>query len=163
MKFNKHVSSSRRKSRRRYYNAPSHIRRKIMSVGLSKAICREQGVPRLTLPIRKDDIVKVITGKYKDESPGKVVRVHRKKYRLYIENIQREKANGAQVKVPIHYSNVIITKLKMDGYRKRLLSKAVENKQKARAYLNMDPKGLKKAKDKKKPESKKPKDTQDLD
>eukprot|EP00483_Globobulimina_turgida_P006306 UN06316 len=116
MKFNKYVSSSRRKARRRHFNAPSHIRREIMGVAVSKQLCRDYGVPRLTLPIRRDDVVKVTTGKFKDEAPAKVVRVHRKMYRLFIENIQREKANGAQVKVPVHYSNVVITKLKLDGY-----------------------------------------------
>jgi len=146
MKFNKFVSSSRRKARRRHYNAPSHIRRKIMGVALSKQLCREYGVPRLTLPIRRDDVVKVITGKFKEETPSKVVRVHRKKYRLFVENIQREKANGAQVKVPVHYSNVVITKLKLDGFRKNLIKKKVQRKLRARKYLGLDPSGLKQKK-----------------
>merc|ERR1739842_52733 len=101
---------------------------KIMGVALSKQLCREYGVPRLTLPIRRDDVVKVITGKFKEETPSKVVRVHRKKYRLFLENVQREKANGAQVKVPIAYSNCVITKLKLDGYRKEILKRKVRSK-----------------------------------
>ena len=88
------VSSSRRKNRKRHYTAPSHVRQWKMGVRLSKALCREYGVPRLSIPIHKDDVVRVMTGKFKDEPPSKVVRVHRKKYRLFIENIQREKANG---------------------------------------------------------------------
>lgn len=146
MKYNKYVSSSRRKNRRRHFNAPSHIRRQIMGVALSKQLCREYGVPRLTLPIRRDDVVKVITGKYKDETPSKIVRVHRKKYRLFVENIQREKANGAQIKVPIHYSNVVITKLKLDGFRKNLIKKKVQRKLRARKRLGLDPSGLKQSK-----------------
>lgn len=88
------MSSSRRKNRRRFFNAPSHIRRQIMSVAVSKQICKQYGIPRLTLPIRREDTVRVICGKFKSEEPGKVVRVHRRKYRVFIENIQREKANG---------------------------------------------------------------------
>merc|ERR1739848_171121 len=38
MKFNKMVTSSRRKNRKRHFNAPSHIRRKIMSSTLSKVL-----------------------------------------------------------------------------------------------------------------------------
>jgi len=146
MKFNKFVSSSRRKNRRRHFNAPSHIRRQIMGVALSKQLCREYGVPRLTLPIRRDDVVKVITGKFKDETPAKVIRVHRKKYRLFVDNIQREKANGAQVKVPVHFSNVVITKLKLDGYRKNLIKKKVQRKLRGRKRLGLDPEGIKQIK-----------------
>merc|ERR1712154_225948 len=104
------------------------------------------GVPRLTLPIRRDDVVKVITGKFKDETPAKVQRVHRKKYRLFVENIQREKANGAQVKVPVHFSNVVITKLKLDGYRKNLIKKKVQRKLRVRKRLGLDPEGIKQIK-----------------
>lgn len=65
-----------------------------MGVALSKALCREHGVPRLTLPIRKEDTVRVVRGKYKDESAAKVIRVQRRKYRVFVDSIQREKANG---------------------------------------------------------------------
>jgi large subunit ribosomal protein L26e len=37
---------------------------------------------------------------------GKVVQVYRKKFVIYIERIQREKANGATVYVGIHPSKV---------------------------------------------------------
>merc|ERR1712189_154675 len=38
MKLNKDVSGSRRKQRCRHFNAPSHLRRKIMSAPLSKKL-----------------------------------------------------------------------------------------------------------------------------
>lgn len=117
-----------------------------MGVALSKQLCQEYGVPRLTLPIHRDDVVKVVTGKFKDEAPSKVVRVHRKKYRLFVDNIQREKANGSSVKVPVHYSNVVITKLKLDGYRKNLIKRKVQQKRRARERLGLDPAGTTKAK-----------------
>jgi len=164
MKYNKAVSRSTRKNRRRFFNAPSHIRRKIMSVAVSKAVCREYGVPRLTLPIRRDDVVKVVRGKYKNETPAKVMRVQRRKYRIFIDNIQREKVNGASVKVPIHYSNVIITKLKTDHYRTRLIKKKVQNKLKARKRLGLEPGGVKKeAKETKEKQPKAEKPQTDLD
>merc|ERR1712173_174803 len=82
----------------------------------------------------------------KDETPAKVIRVHRKKYRLFVDNIQREKANGAQVKVPVHFSNVVITKLKLDGYRKNLIKKKVQRKLRGRKRLGLDPEGIKQIK-----------------
>lgn len=45
-------------------------------------------------------------GHYKGQQVGKVVQVYRKKFVIYIERIQREKANGASVYVGIHPSKV---------------------------------------------------------
>lgn len=59
MKLNKFVTSSRRKNRKRHFNAPSHIRRKIMSSPLSKELRQKYSVR--SMPIRKDDEVQVRT------------------------------------------------------------------------------------------------------
>ncbi|GAB6023447.1 60S ribosomal protein L26 [Chamberlinius hualienensis] len=121
MKFNPFVSSSRRKNRKRHFNAPSHIRRKIMSSPLSKELRQKYSVR--SMPVRKDDEVQVVRGHYKGQQVGKVVQCYRKKYVVYIERIQREKANGASVYVGIHPSNVVIVKLKMDKDRKKILER----------------------------------------
>merc|ERR1711915_810450 len=92
MKLNPFVSSSRRKNRRRHFQAPSHIRRKIMSAPLSKDLKTKYNVR--SMPVRKDDEVIVTRGYYKGQQTGKVTQVYRKKYVIYIERIQREKANG---------------------------------------------------------------------
>jgi len=115
-----------------------------MSVACAKHICKEYGVPRMTLPIRREDTVKIVRGKFKEEAPSKVVTVNRSKYRLYIENVQRERGNGATVKVPIHYSNVILTKLKLDGYRKRLIAKLVERKKNCKNKIRIRRQSIKK-------------------
>merc|ERR1712228_354630 len=121
MKLNKHVSSDRSKSRKRHFTAPSHIRRRLMSAPLSKELRTKYGVR--SMPIRKDDEVQVTRGHYKGQQVGKVVQCYRKKYVVYIERIQREKANGAQVYVGIHPSKVVIVKLKMDKDRKKILER----------------------------------------
>ena len=51
MKLNKNVTSSRRKQRKRHFEAPSHIRRKLMSAPLSKELRQKYGVR--SMPIRK--------------------------------------------------------------------------------------------------------------
>ena len=121
MKFNKEVSSSRRKARKRHFNAPSHMRRKVMSSPLSKDLRQKYNVR--SIPIRKDDEVQVVRGHYKGQQVGKVVQVYRKKFVVHIERIQREKANGASVHVGIHPSKVVIVKLKMDKDRKGILDR----------------------------------------
>lgn len=57
MKRNPNVSSSARKSRKAHFNAPSHVRRIIMTSMLSKDLQQKHGVK--SLPIRKDDEVSV--------------------------------------------------------------------------------------------------------
>lgn len=42
------------------------------------------------------------------------------------------------MKVPISYSNLVITKLKLDGFRHALIKKKVANKKRARKYLGLD-------------------------
>uniref|UniRef100_A0A4W2C9R8 Endoplasmic reticulum-Golgi intermediate compartment protein n=1 Tax=Bos indicus x Bos taurus TaxID=30522 RepID=A0A4W2C9R8_BOBOX len=102
MKFNPFVTSDRSKNRKRHFNAPSHVRRKIMSSPLSKELRQKYNVR--SMPIRKDDEVQVVRGHYKGQQIGKVVQVYRKKYVIHIERVQREKADGTTVHVGLHPS-----------------------------------------------------------
>merc|ERR1712060_561003 len=99
MKYNAHVSSSRRKQRKAHFLAPSSIRRKLMTSPLSKELRQKYNVR--SMPIRKDDEVQVVRGQYKGQQVDKVVQCYRKKFVVYIERIQREKASGATVYVGI--------------------------------------------------------------
>ena len=51
--------------------------------------------------------------------------------RIYIERIQREKANGATTNVGIHPSKVAIVKLKMDKDRKAILDRRAKGRAEA--------------------------------
>jgi large subunit ribosomal protein L26e len=128
MKYSADVSSSRRKSRRDYFTAGSEARRTLMSASLSKELRKQFGVR--SLPIRKEDKVKVVRGENKD-SEGKVTVVYRKKFIINIERVQQEKANGAPVPVGIHPSKVVITEVKMDKDRKNLIERKAKGR---RAY-----------------------------
>ena len=109
MKTHVEVSSSRRKQRRAHFTAPSHIRHRIMSSSLSKDLRKKWGVR--SLPIRKDDEVVVLRGTRKG-TKGKVIQVFRKKFAIHIDKLTKNKANGAPYQLPIHPSNVAITKVK---------------------------------------------------
>ena len=125
MKYNKNVSSSRRVNRRAHFNAPSHMRRVMMSSRLSKELREKYHVTRV--PIRKDDEVVVMRGAAKGRE-GKITEVYRKKWVVHIDKITREKANGAVVPIGIHPSNVMITKLKLDKDRRALLERRDKSK-----------------------------------
>merc|ERR1711907_487452 len=120
MKQKATVASSRRKSRKAYFTAPSHLRRKLMSARLAEDLSKKYSVR--SLPIRRDDEVNIMRGKFADRS-GKVTQVYRKKWRIHVERVTRDKANGQTVPVGIHPSKVTITKIKLDKDRKALLDR----------------------------------------
>ena len=75
--------------------------------------------------------LQVVRGHYKGQQVGKIVQCYRKKFRVYIERIQREKANGATVNVGIHPSKLVIVKLKMDKDRKAILDRRAKGRAEA--------------------------------
>jgi len=125
MKFNADISSSRRKSRKAHFSAPSSLRRKIMSSALSKEL-RAKHHAR-SLPVRKDDEVRIVRGKYKGRE-GKVTQVYRKKWVIHVDRVQRDKSNGATAPIGIHPSNVVITTIKLDKDRRAILDRKATKK-----------------------------------
>ncbi len=115
------ISKKPRKQRRFLYNAPLHLKRKMLAAHLSKEL-REK-YKRRSLPLRKGDEILVMRGKFKGRA-GKVSRVNLKKYRVYIEGITRKRTVGTEVQVPIHSSNLQTTNLNLvDKRRIRILER----------------------------------------
>ncbi|KAJ8558641.1 hypothetical protein ON010_g8807 [Phytophthora cinnamomi] len=75
-----------------------------------------------SLPIRKEDEVMIVRGSQKSRE-GRVTAVYRKKFVIHVERVVREKANGASVPIGIDASKVVITKLKLDKDRKKILER----------------------------------------
>ena len=114
------VSSDRRKARKAYFNAPSHVRRVLLSAPLSKELRAQYGIR--SLPIRREDEVLVTRGSKKGQE-GKVSSVYRLKFAIQVDKISKEKSNGASVPINIHPSKVVITKLHLDKDRKALIQR----------------------------------------
>jgi large subunit ribosomal protein L26e len=127
------VASSRRKSRKAHFSAPSSERRVIMSAPLSKELREKHNVR--SIPIRKDDEVTIVRGSNKGRE-GKVTSVYRLKYAIHIERVVREKSNGQSVPLGIHPSKVIITKLKLDKDRESLLERVGKGREARKAALS---------------------------
>ncbi|CAK7222771.1 60S ribosomal protein L26A [Sporothrix bragantina] len=119
-KANNSIHSSRRKSRKAHFSAPSSVRRNIMSAPLSKELREKYNVR--SIPIRKDDEVQIVRGSHKDKE-GKVTSVYRLKYVIHVERVTRDKASGQSIPLGIHPSNVVITKLKLDKDRESILAR----------------------------------------
>merc|ERR1719169_84119 len=123
MKSHSQVTSSRRKNRRAHFQAPSHLRYKLMSCNLSKELRAKHGAR--SMPVRKDDEVTVVRGKNKGHS-GKVTDVYRKRWCLYLDGLQKSKQNGQPIRVPIDASNCVMTKIKMTRIDKTYLLERLE-------------------------------------
>ena len=94
MKYSSSVTSSRRKTRKAHFAAPSSERRKLMSGAARERT--QGGVRANAVPIRVNDEVRVTRGKYKNRE-GKVCQVYRKAWVIHITNITRDKVNGTFV------------------------------------------------------------------
>ncbi|CAB9515108.1 60S ribosomal protein L26 [Seminavis robusta] len=127
MKYSSTVTASRRKNRKAHFGAHSEARRKMMAANLSKELQARHNVR--SMPIRQDDEVLVTRGMYKTRE-GKVTAVYRKKWVVHVERLAREKVHGTSVPVGIPPSSLVITKLKMDKDRKRLLEAKANNNNK---------------------------------
>ncbi|CAG7846254.1 60S ribosomal protein L26-2 [Serendipita indica DSM 11827] len=119
-KLNPDLSSSRRKSRKAHFAAASSVRRELMTSSLSKDLRTKYNVR--SVPVRKDDEVLIVRGKYKGRD-GKVTQVYRKKWIIHVDRVHRDKVNGSTAPIGIHPSNVVITSLKLDKDRKSILER----------------------------------------
>jgi large subunit ribosomal protein L24 len=103
------------------YQAPLHIRYKLFSAPLSPSLKASHNVG--SLPVRSGDTVRIMRGDRKGLE-GKVTRVDRKKYRVFVEGVTREKVDGTTAFVPIHPSKVMLTSLNLDDKWRRESLKA---------------------------------------
>jgi large subunit ribosomal protein L24 len=109
-------SKQARKQRKFRFNAPFHIKRRIMSANLSKELRKK--FSRRSIPLRKGDSVKIMTGEFKNQR-GKRSEINSYKLKVYIEGIQRKKKDGTKINVPIDPSNLQISEIAED--KKRIL------------------------------------------
>ena len=103
-------SKQPRKQRKSRYNAPLHIKQKLMRSMLDKSLRNEY--KKRTVSVIKGDTVKIISGDHKGKS-GLVINVNLKRNIIFINGITTIKANGSEALISISPSNVIITKLEL--------------------------------------------------
>ena len=123
------VSSKARVQRKNQANAPTHVKRKMLSAHLSDDLRKKYGVR--SARVCKGDTVIVVRGNSDIRNvEGKVVSVYTKTGRVAIEGITIKQADGTDTERPIHASNLIIVKLNAeDQWRVESLSKKKEAKE----------------------------------
>ena len=97
-----------RKQRKFAYNAPLHIKQKMLHLHLSKPLREKYGIRNLQ--VRKGDKVSVLRGNFKRKE-GTVEKVNLKSGKVYINGIERVKKDNSKVMVPFTPSNLMITVL----------------------------------------------------
>ncbi|MEK6941665.1 MAG: 50S ribosomal protein L24 [archaeon] len=93
------------KQKKRFFGAKMHELQKHMHSTLSKEL--RKSLKTRALGVRKEDKVKVMRGKFKGKN-GKVTGVNREKRQVFVEGVMRKKADGKEIFVPIHPSNLMI-------------------------------------------------------
>jgi large subunit ribosomal protein L24 len=126
-KFSKHwkASTQPRKQRKYTANAPLHIKKKLLSVNLSKELRKKHKIRNIE--VRKGDTVKIMRGKFKKKT-GKIIEVNVKTSKVKIEGIQVKKQDGSKANVRLRPSNLQIIELVLED-KKRMKRTNKETKE----------------------------------
>lgn len=123
-KFSREWKSSTKAGKQKKYrfNAPLHIRKKLLHSHLSKDLRKKYG--KRNTGLRKGDKVKILRGQFRKHE-GKVERVDAKKLRIFVNGVEMPKRDGTKKLLPLNPSNLMITELNMDD---KLRQKTLERK-----------------------------------
>jgi len=117
-----------RKQRKARYNAPLHLRQKLVHAHISKDARKKAGVKRKAVAVREGDRVKIMRGRFRGHT-GKVSSVNLTSLKVFVEGAVTRKAKGSEVLVAIEPSNLMIMELEMsDKRRKEILERLGERK-----------------------------------
>ncbi len=109
------------KQRKKLHQAPQHKRYKQFFAPLSAELKKSHNTN--SIPVRVGDTVRIMRGDHRGFE-GKVTRVDRKNYKIFIEGVTREKVDGSPTLVPIQPSKMMITRLNLnDKWRKKALER----------------------------------------
>tara|TARA_Y100000296_G_scaffold83614_1_gene115085 strand:+ start:1724 stop:2185 length:462 start_codon:yes stop_codon:yes gene_type:complete len=144
--FSKNWKSSKQPRKQRKYlaNAPLHIKKKFLSVNLSKDLRKKH--KKRNISVKKGDVIKVMRGKFKKKQ-GKVTKVNTKTSKISIEGIQVKKQDGSKVDVKLRPSNLQIVELNLeDKKRAKKLGTEVKKPKEEKQTKENDKKEIKKDK-----------------
>lgn len=109
------ASSQKRKQRKFVFNAPLHVKHKLVNVNLAKDLKAEHSTR--AVPVRVGDVVEIMAGQFKSTS-GKVAKVSLGRTKVFVEGAVVKKRDGTEVQYPIHPSNLMITKLDLSDKKR---------------------------------------------
>ena len=124
--WSKFWKSSKKPGKQRKYrfNAPLHIKRKMVSSHLTKEL-RKKHSKRAVVLVTGDKI-KVERGQFKGHT-GKIERIDAKMGRIYVVGIEVLKKDGNKTTYSLDPSNVIITELNLEDKNRNKILERVKN------------------------------------
>ena len=105
-----------RKQRKYLYNAPLHVRQKLMHAHLSPELRKKYH--RRSWQLRAGDKVKVTTGQFKKKE-GEVQHIDLKLGRVVVSNVEYFKKDGSKTPIPLRPSNLMIVNLNLDDKKRK--------------------------------------------
>lgn len=115
-----------RKQRKFRFNAPMHLRKKMIAVHVSKELRAKLSTKRRSVPAHKGDRVKVMRGSAKGKS-GKIMNVDLNDLRVYVEGVTRRNAKGVEKLVAIDPSNLLLLEGEFVKDRLAMLQRSGKN------------------------------------
>jgi large subunit ribosomal protein L24 len=113
------MSTQPRRQRRALFDADTFERRRRMSVPLSRELRTRYG--RRSLPVRKGDTVRILSGSYKGREE-RVAKIDRRSYAMTLDNVTGKTADAKMKPLPIRPSHLVLTRLNLaDPWRRRVL------------------------------------------
>jgi large subunit ribosomal protein L24 len=144
-------STQTRKQRKYAYNAPLHIKQKMVSSHLSPELRKKHGFRNVQ--VKKGDKVRVMKGQY-SKKEAKVDRIDLKRERVYLTGVEVVKKDGTKLPLTFIASNLMIIELNLaDKKRKQKLEQ--KNKEPAKKETAKTPVEPSKTSSEKKAEVKK--------
>lgn len=117
-----------RKQRKYVYNAPYHVKGKLLGVHLVKDLQKKYQTRNVR--VRVGDKVKILRGTFKGKE-GKVERVDAQRTEVYVAKIEHVKPDGTRKPIALHPSNLTIIELDLgDKKRKAKLESATKKESK---------------------------------
>ena len=123
------ASKQPRKQRKYLANAPLHIRKKFVSINLSKELRKKH--KKRNISAKKGDTVKILRGKFKGKS-GKINEINLKNSKIIVEGIQVKKRDGSNVNFRLQPSNLQITTLNLEDKKRAESLGTKEEKEQAK-------------------------------
>ncbi len=112
-------SQQPRRQRKAAYSADHFERRRRMAVPLSRELRQRYG--RRSVPVRKGDTVRVLSGSYVGREE-RVAKVDRRSYGVTLDNITGKTADQKLKPLPIRTSHLLLIRLNLsDAWRRRTL------------------------------------------
>jgi large subunit ribosomal protein L24 len=118
IKFSTHWKGSKQPRKQRKYraNAPLHLRKKFVSVNLSKELRKKEG--KRNIVARKGDKVKIFSGRFKGKT-GKILEINLKRSKIIVEEMNVKKQDGSKANVKLEPSNLQIIELSDSRAKKK--------------------------------------------